>query len=125
MVREKKQLMESGYDGIIMSNLLCRLPDPIACLDGLQLLVRPGGVVVMVTPFSWLTEFTPRSKWLGGYRDSVTGQPIHSNEQLQQYMSIRGFEQIHEEEIPVLIREHQRKFQYIISLATGWRKKYE
>jgi len=33
-----------------------------------------------------------------------------------------GFEKIHDEEMPVIIREHQRKYQYIISEATGWRK---
>jgi len=34
-----------------------------------------------------------------------------------------GFEFIHEEQVPLIIREHQRKYQYIISEATGWRKK--
>merc|ERR1711862_533456 len=46
------------YDGVIMSNLLCRLPDPMACLNDLPAIVNKGGVVVMVTPFSWLPEFT-------------------------------------------------------------------
>jgi len=41
------------YDGAVMSNLLCRLPDPIACLRGLPNVMNKGGVVVMVTPFSW------------------------------------------------------------------------
>lgn len=42
-----------SYDGAVMSNLLCRLPDPIACLNGLPGIINKGGVVVMVTPFSW------------------------------------------------------------------------
>eukprot|EP00957_Ditylum_brightwellii_P031612 2397359-Ditylum_brightwellii.AAC.1 len=60
------------FDGVTMANLLCRLPDPMACLDALPHVVNKGGVVVMVTPFSWLEEFTPRSKWLGGFRDPVS-----------------------------------------------------
>jgi putative 4-mercaptohistidine N1-methyltranferase len=111
------------YDGIIMSNLLCRLPDPMVCLNSLSGIVNKGGVVVMVTPFSWLTEFTPRSKWLGGFYDPVSKQAIRSKDVLKEVMEARGFEKIHEEQIPLIIREHQRKYQYIISEATGWRRK--
>jgi len=121
-----KNMAEDGklekYDGVIMSNLLCRLPDPMACLNGLSTIVNKGGVVVLVTPFSWLTEFTPRSKWLGGFYDPVSKEPIRSKDVLKEVMEDRGFEKIHEEEVPLVIREHQRKYQYIVSEATGWRK---
>ena len=110
------------YDGVVMSNLLCRLPDPMACLNGLQRIVNKGGVVVLVTPFSWLEEFTPRSQWLGGFYDPVTGEPIMSKDSLHEIMEERGFEKIHEEEMPLVIREHQRKYQFIVSEATAWRK---
>lgn len=113
----------STYDGIIMSNLMCRLPDPLACLNSLSRVVNKGGVVVMVTPFSWLEQFTPRGKWLGGFYDPVSKEPIRSKDQLHLIMEERGFEKIHEEEMPLVIREHQRKYQYIVSEATGWRKK--
>eukprot|EP00934_Nitzschia_sp_Nitz4_P006520 Nitzschia sp. Nitz4//scaffold25_size161228//36694//39737//NITZ4_002420-RA/size161228-augustus-gene-0.124-mRNA-1//-1//CDS//3329544556//6510//frame0 len=111
-----------SYDGLIMSNLLCRLPEPMACLNGLSGVMNKGGVVVMVTPFSWLTEFTPRSKWLGGFYDPVSKEPIRSKDVLKEVMESNGFEKIHEEQMPLVIREHQRKYQYIISEATGWRK---
>lgn len=111
------------FDGVIMSNLLCRLPDPMACLNALPKVVNKGGVVVMVTPFTWLEEFTPRSKWLGGFHDPVSGEPIYSKDGLREIMEDLGFEKIHEEQMPLVIREHQRKYQYIVSEATGWRKK--
>jgi putative 4-mercaptohistidine N1-methyltranferase len=110
------------YDGIIMSNLLCRIPDPRACINSLQRLVNPGGIVVMVTPFSWLDEFTDRSQWLGGYVDPASNEAVHSKDVLKELMELNGFSQVYEEEMPLIIREHQRKYQYIISLATGWRK---
>jgi putative 4-mercaptohistidine N1-methyltranferase len=110
------------YDGVVMSNLLCRLPDPMACLNGLPMVVNKGGVIVMVTPFSWLSEFTPRSKWLGGFYDPVSKAAIHSKDVLRDVMELNGFAKIHEEQMPLVIREHQRKYQYIISEATGWRK---
>lgn len=118
-----------GYDGIIMSNLLCRVPDPMACLEALPLLVRPGSVVVILTPFTWLEEFTPRERWLGGYYektgtdgDAPQEAARFSRDRLQHEMTRLGFGKIHEEQMPLLIREHQRKYQYCISEATGWRK---
>ncbi len=41
------------FDGVILANLLCRLPDPRACLNALPRIVNKGGIVVIVTPFSW------------------------------------------------------------------------
>ncbi len=110
------------YDGIIMSNLLCRLPDPMATLNGLNKIVNPGGIVVLVTPFSWLTEFTPRDKWIGGYLDPITKKQIRSKDALKVIMERNGFTNIHEEEMPLVIREHARKYQYIVSKATAWKK---
>jgi hypothetical protein len=61
--------------------------------------------------------------WLGGFHDSVTREERHSKDKLKEIMNGLGFEKIHDEQMPVVIREHQRKYQYIISEATGWRKK--
>jgi len=53
----------------------------------------------------------------------VSGEPMYSKDKLKEIMEANGFEKIHEEQMPLVIREHQRKYQYIISEATGWRKK--
>lgn len=42
------------FDGVILANLLCRLPDPVACLNAMPKVVNKGGVLLIVTPFSWL-----------------------------------------------------------------------
>ena len=47
------------------ANLLCRLPDPAAFLERLPSLLQPRGLVVLVSPFSWLPAYTPKSAWLG------------------------------------------------------------
>ena len=115
-------LGEGQFDAAVLANLLCRLPDPMACLDGLAAAVAPEGVAVIVTPFSWLEQFTHKSKWLGGYEDPVSGAPIDSKDPLPAETEARGLEKIHEEQMPLVIREHRRKYQYIVSEATGWRK---
>lgn len=111
------------FDGAVLANLLCRLPEPLACLDGLSAVMRTGGVVVIVTPFSWLEQFTPRSQWFGGFQDPQTGAAVASKERLIVEMERRGFVKVHEEQMPLIIREHQRKYQYIVSEATAWRRK--
>ena len=120
---ESGNLGHGQFDAAVLANLLCRLPDPMACLDGFEACVAKNGVAVIVTPFSWLEQFTHKSKWLGGYEDPVSGTPIDSGDRLRMEMEARGFEQIHQEQMPLVIREHRRKYQYIVSEATGWRKK--
>lgn len=113
--------LEGTFDGAVVANLLCRVPQPLKVLDGLAAKINPGGVVVLATPFSWLETYTEKENWLGGYRNEQGGA-LYSKDQLLAEMTARGFEKIHEDQLPVLIREHQRKYQYILSEATGWRK---
>ena len=49
-------------------------------------------------------------------------QPIDSATTLLNAMEARGFKRIYNEPIPLVIREHQRKYQYIISDASAWQK---
>jgi len=119
---EEVDSLGGSFDGVLLANLLCRLPEPLACLDALAVLVRPGGTAVLVTPFSWLEQFTDRSKWLGGFTDPTTGERLLSKDALLREMEGRGFAKVHEEQVPLLIREHQRKYQYIVSEATAWRR---
>jgi hypothetical protein len=70
-----------------------------------------------------IIEFTQKSKWLGGFQDPVSQEPRYSKDKLKEIMDGLGFEKIYCEQMPLVIREHQRKYQYIISEATGWRKK--
>ena len=109
------------FDAILCSNLLCRLPDPMAFLGVLPNYLNIGGVVLFVSPYSWLEEFTPQENWIGGYENDV-GATINSKQKLREIMEGKGFVQIHDEAVPLVIREHARKYQYIISDATGWRK---
>eukprot|EP00505_MAST-04D_sp_SCG-Rhode-Island_P005372 Stramenopile-MAST_4_protein_5372 len=110
------------FDSVVMANLLCRLPKPHDCLDSISRMVKPGGLVVLTTPFSWLEQFTPKDHWIGGYVDLDTNEAVDSQAALQKAMETRGFSRVYSDPIPLVIREHQRKYQYIIADATGWRK---
>lgn len=109
------------FDAVLMANLLCRLPSPMACLSrmsGQRGVVRPGGILVLTTPFTWMESFTPKQLWFGGRNDS----PISGEESLLERMK-SDFELLDKFDMPLLIREHQRKYQLISSLATVWRRR--
>ena len=102
------------FDVVLACNLICRLPEPMRLLSRLPELVRPGGQLFITTPFTWLEAYTPQANWLGeGAVDSFAGlraslEPMFKLERAW--------------DMPFLIREHARKFQYSIAQASRWRR---
>lgn len=106
-----------SFDVVLAANLLCRLPDPARLLERLPDLVHAGGQLLLTTPFTWLEEYTPRANWIGG-----TLEGGRSFDALRLALE-PNFELEHRIELPFLIREHARKFQYGVALGTRWRRK--
>ncbi len=48
-------------------NLLDCVADPPRLLAGLAAVVRPGGRVLLATPYDWSTRATPLETWIGGH----------------------------------------------------------
>jgi len=109
------------FDCILCANLLCRLPSPQGLLERLPSVVKPGGVVIFVSPYSWLLEYTAREKWMGGVE--VDGESVYSETTLKRCMKALHFDLVEEQDMPFLIREHARKFQWGCSHATVWRRR--
>ena len=109
------------FDVVLCSNLLCRLPKPQALLARLPEIVKPGGAAVLVSPYSWLEEYTPKEDWLGG-NYNADGTPSDSFEEVSALM-LDGFDLVSRKDMPFLIREHARKYQWGTSDATVWRRK--
>jgi putative 4-mercaptohistidine N1-methyltranferase len=106
------------FDLIVASNLLCRLPKPALFLDKVAEFLNTGGVLLLVSPYSWLDEYTPVKDWLG----AKDGQ--HSYDAIKAYVKKNKLPlvQTHQEDISFLIREHARKFQYGVSDAVVFKK---
>jgi 5-histidylcysteine sulfoxide synthase/putative 4-mercaptohistidine N1-methyltranferase len=116
-----------GLDAALLANLLCRLPSPKSCLGrlgGPRGIIKPGGIAVIVSPYSWLEEFTAKNIWLGGYEDKE-GQPVYAQDTLTKYMDDLNFDLVHDEDMPLVIREHERKYQYINSHAMVFQRRLE
>jgi putative 4-mercaptohistidine N1-methyltranferase len=104
------------FDVVLAANLICRLPEPLPFIERLADLVKPGGQLLLATPFSWLPEFTPEKNWLGGIDDAAASQEVLAD------LLRPDFTLEFTKDLPFLIREHSRKFQYGISLGTRWRR---
>jgi putative 4-mercaptohistidine N1-methyltranferase len=105
------------FDVVLMANLIDRLPDPRACLERLPGLVKPGGRLVITSPYTWMRDYTPRENWLGGFERD--GRPVRSFETLKHILS-REFRFVRAKDMPFLIREHARKFQWSVADASIW-----
>lgn len=108
------------FDIVLACNLLCRVPDPQAVLRRLKQLVRPGGQLVLTSPYTWMEEYTPKRFWLGGFEHK--GEAVRSLDSLKSGLkdSFRCTEVV---DMPFLIREHGRKFQWSVAQASSWEKK--
>lgn len=104
------------FDVVLAANLICRLPEPLRFIERLADLVKPGGQMLLATPFSWLPEFTPEKNWLGGTEDAAASREVLAD------LLRPDFTLEFTKDLPFLIREHSRKFQYGISLGTRWRR---
>lgn len=111
-----------SFDIVVAANLLCRLPRPESLLKRLPELVRPGGQLLITSPYTWMEQYTPKSAWLGGFERG--GEAIRSLETLKSHLS-SNFECSEVCDMPFLIREHSRKFQWCVAQASCWRRKAE
>ncbi len=100
-----------AFDRVHAANLLCRLPEPQRLLIRLPELVKPGGELVLATPCTWLTEFTPLENWPSAGTFEWLKASLEAD-----------FSLIRQTEEPFLIRETARKFQWSSSLVTVWRR---
>ncbi len=101
-----------SFDLIHAANLICRLQKPDLLIDRLPSLVKKGGQLVLATPFTWLEEFTPVESWVGsGNSEEMLHDKLKANFILEESKNL-----------PFVIREHRRKFQFSVSLGTRWRR---
>src|SRR6185436_3292319 len=97
------------FDVVLMANLIDRLGTPDRCLAQLPRLVRAGGQLIITSPYTWLEEFTERDRWLGG---RLMGEARRTTRAGLQQALAANFDFMGGKDLPFLIREHARKFQW-------------
>jgi putative 4-mercaptohistidine N1-methyltranferase len=109
-----------SFDVVLAANLIDRLVQPALFLARLPELVKCGGQLVITSPYTWLEDFTPRGNWLGGF--ATDDAPRTTLDGLQAVLSPH-FVLLRTKDLPFLIREHARKFQWSVAQASVWRRK--
>lgn len=110
----------TGYDFILAANLIDRLYSPAKFLSQIHERLNLGGVLMLASPYTWLSEHTPREEWLGGFKKdgesftTLDGLKAHLQ---QHFRLISG-----PIEVPFVIRETKRKYQHTLSEVTFWER---
>jgi putative 4-mercaptohistidine N1-methyltranferase len=107
------------FDVVLAANLIDRLVEPRRFLAQLPHLVRPGGQLILTSPYTWLPDYTPPAAWLGGFRQGDTERTTH--DALRAALE-PNFTLTATKDLPFLIREHARKYQWSVAQATLWRR---
>ena len=124
--------LDAKYDNfnlIVASNLIDRLSDPHKFLINIKerLLNDNNSILVICTPYTWLEQYTSKSKWLGGkYKlENNTNEiltPVFGNNRINDILS-QWFDLIKEKNIEMVFRETKWEYIHSISHCTGWRKR--
>ncbi len=108
-----------AFDLVLAANLIDRLREPLKFLERAATLVKPGGQLVLTSPYTWLTEFTPKEFWLSGARGGSARRTLGA---LVETLA-PAFELVAARDLPFLIREHSRKYQWSVAQATVWQRR--
>ncbi|WP_371316334.1 5-histidylcysteine sulfoxide synthase [Shewanella sp. NIFS-20-20] len=109
-----------GYDLIYAANLIDRLADPKQFLTDMPSRLNSHGYLVILSPYTWLEQYTEKHHWLGGFKRD--GESFTSLDGLNEALH-QDFELVAVKDIPFVIRETKRKFQHTISQMSIWRKR--
>jgi putative 4-mercaptohistidine N1-methyltranferase len=108
------------YDLVLAANLIDRLYEPARFLDQIHGRMTPGGLLVITSPYTWLEEFTPRDKWLGGKK--VDGENVTSLDGLHAALEPRFRPVGTPRDLEFVIRETARKNQHTVAQVTVWER---
>jgi len=80
----------------------------------------PGGLLVITSPYTWLEEFTPRERWLGGIK--IDGENVTTRDGLRAALGDRFRLVADPRDLEFVIRETARKFQHTVAEVTVWER---
>jgi 2-polyprenyl-3-methyl-5-hydroxy-6-metoxy-1,4-benzoquinol methylase len=109
-----------SFDVVLAANLIDRLREPGKFLARTAALVRGGGQLVITSPYTWLSEYTEPRHWLGGFIENGAARTTLDGlrDSLSENFTLAGTR-----DLPFLIREHARKYQWSVAQASTWRRK--
>jgi putative 4-mercaptohistidine N1-methyltranferase len=111
----------TDYNLVFAGNLIDRLYDPALFLRLIAGRIVAGGYLVLTSPYTWLTEYTAKENWLGGFKED--GENVTTLDGLRRILQ-DDFEPCSEPvDVEFVIRETRHKFQHTLAEMTIWKRK--
>jgi len=110
----------TDFDLIFAGNLIERLYDPRKFLEAMPERLCHGGLLILTSSYTWDEAFTPKEKWIGGYKRD--GEDVSTLRGLEEILG-KDFDLIDTRDIPFVVQETIRKHQYTIAQMSVWEKK--
>jgi len=111
----------SGYDLIVVPNMLEELICPILFLKSIHERLNKNGLLVIASTYEWEINKVKREHWPGGFKQD--GEPITSLEGIQHILS-PNFEMISEpKDLIFNLRKSSRISEQRTSEVSVWRKR--
>ena len=67
------------------ANLIDRLNNPEQFLKDIAQHIVPGGFLVLFSPYTWLSDYTPKDNWIGGRQKD--GENLYTRDGLENILS--------------------------------------
>ena len=109
------------FDLVVAANLIDRLYKPRQFLEEIAKRMSSGGILVLSSPYTWLTEHTPHDEWLGGFKRD--GENFTTLEALRELLAPSFILAQDPLDQPFVIRETARKYQHSLAQVTVWERK--
>ncbi|PPK66527.1 methyltransferase domain-containing protein [Actinokineospora auranticolor] len=112
--------VDGVFDAVLLSNVLDRVPDPVACLEQLsasERTLRAGGLLMIACPWSWYPEYSDPTTWLGSASARTSSETA-----LKARLAPR-FDLVREGDEAGVLRQNPREYDYFEAHVSVWRKK--
>jgi len=110
----------TGYDLVILPNLLEELSDPLHFLSEIHSRLNNGGYLLLASTYEWDLERTPRDKWPGGFKRD--GEPVTSLDGIREALAPQFTLCCEPEEISLHIKKSTRTSEQRRVQVTIWKK---
>ncbi|MBP1618467.1 MAG: hypothetical protein H6Q14_2294 [Bacteroidetes bacterium] len=111
----------TGYDFIIVSNLLEELTNPIDFLQRIHERLNRGGTLVLASTYDWETNNIRKEYYPGGFKRD--GEPVTSFEGIKQILEEHFSLEKQPSDLTVNLRKSSRSSEVKLSQVSVWRLK--
>jgi len=111
----------SGYDLIIVPNLLEELTCPIIFLQNIHDRLNEGGTLVLASTYDWELNDIKREHWPGGFKKD--GEPVTSFEGIKDLLNPNFILEKEPVNLPISLWKNSRTSEMKLSEVTVWKKK--